>query len=172
MWTSALVSAIAGAALVSATPCPNLGPVLPVPKAPSRHHAVQEAVQNITAGLGKFTASFNTSALSIGVKSIHESCHILDYHFTPPQLSGIGTRKIDENTIYRVGSVSKLLTGLAIVQNDQIDLDASILEYIPELKNATSSDPLLAVAWEQVTIRALATHLSGLATDSKKTIFN
>jgi CubicO group peptidase (beta-lactamase class C family) len=144
-----------------------LGPVLPAPLKPSSHEAVQKAIEKLTAGLDAQTSKLAASGLSIGVKSIHEDKQLFSYHFTPNVTSGIGTSKIDENTIYRVGSISKMMPAITALQNANINFDDSILKYIPELRNATNDDALKAVAWEDITVGSLANHLSGLATDCK-----
>lgn len=160
-------TAVAFACASSAKSCPPLGPVLPAPKAPSKNAAMEKAVVGLRAGLDETTSAFNTSALSIGAKSLHEKDLLFSYHFTPPVLSGIGTEKVDRETIYRVGSVSKMMAALAALQNSDINMDASVLEYLPELRDATSPDAVYATPWEDITIRSLASHLSGLATECK-----
>lgn len=147
--------------------CPPLGPVLPAPQAPSKHEAVQAATKGIASALDEITGSLlNHSALSIGVKSIHEDKQLFKYHFTPPNVPELGTDKIDENTIYRVGSVSKMMPAIAALQSSAIDMDESVLKYIPELRNATGSG-VVATHWEDITVRSLANHLSGLSTDRR-----
>lgn len=104
------------------------------------------------------------------VKSIHEDESLFSYHFTPPFLSDIGTAVIDDKTIFRVGSLSKIFPALAALQSTSIHLDDSVLEYIPQLKNVAASDSGEAIPWEDVTVDSLMTHLSGLATDSKSSL--
>lgn len=169
------LSAIAVSLLIpssSAKACAPLGAVLPAPQAPSEHPLVQSAIEGLTAALEEIASGkLNTSAVSIGVKSIHEDSQLFGYHFTPPVNSGIGTEEVDENTIYRVGSVSKMMPALAVLQNENINLDDSVLVYLPELENATNSDAVNAIAWKDVTVRSLANHLGGLATDCKSLLF-
>lgn len=167
-----LAVALAACLLVpsaSCKACPPLGAVLPPPKAPSRSEAVKSAVQNLASGLDtQFTSKFKATGLSIGVKSIHEDEQLFSYHFTPPVLSGLGgSASIDENTIYRVGSLSKMFPALAALQSSSINMDDSVLKYIPELRNATGTDSTNTSPWEDITVGSLANHLSGLATDSK-----
>ena len=62
-------------------------------------------------------------------------------------------------TIYRVGSVSKLFTDIAIMQlveKGQLDLDAPITKYLPKF---TPKNP-----WpkEKITLRMMMAHRSGL----------
>lgn len=153
----------------TAKPCPPLGPVLPAPKTPSSSDAVKAAIQELTAELNAIASStLNSSGLSVAVKSIHEDGQLFSYHHTPPNFSGTGTNKIDENTIYRVGSVSKIMPVLISLQSDKIRMDDSVLEYIPELRTAVNENELLRIQWEGITVRSLATHLSGLPSESER----
>ncbi|KAL7893403.1 beta-lactamase/transpeptidase-like protein [Trichoderma sp. SZMC 28014] len=151
---------------VIASSCPPLGAVLPPPQVPSQNEAVKLASQKLKSTIdSSFSSKLNSSGISIMVKSIHEDRPLFSYHFTPPVLSDIGTASIDDNTIFRVGSLSKIFPALAALQSKSIHMDDSMLEYIPELKNAASASAE-AVPWEDVTIDSLMTHLSGLATDT------
>ncbi|MFO0937411.1 MAG: serine hydrolase [Gemmataceae bacterium] len=72
-----------------------------------------------------------------------------------------GKQKIpaNENTIYRVGSVSKLFTDVAIMQlveKNQLDLDAPVTQYLPDFK------PVVTEADKPITLRMLMSHRSGL----------
>ncbi len=61
-------------------------------------------------------------------------------------------------TIYRVGSVSKLFTDIGVMQlveQGQIDLDAPITTYLPDLRLRNPFD-------KQVTLRQLMSHRAGL----------
>lgn len=165
-----VLAATALASLAGANACPPLGAVLPPPHAPSEHKLVQRAIEKLSSVLEReFSSKLNMSGISIGVKSIHEDEQMFSYHFTPPVLSGIGTESIDENTIYRVGSISKMMPALVALQRSDIDVEASVLKYLPELRNGTGSNlnSVNTIHWEDITVRSLASHLSGLATDSK-----
>lgn len=62
-------------------------------------------------------------------------------------------------TVYRVGSVSKLFTDVAVMQlveEGKIDIDASVAKYIPEFK------PSYKEGEKQITLRMLMSHRSGL----------
>lgn len=149
--------------------CPPLGRVLPSPQSPSQSQTVKDAIDSLRLDLdGIFSSKFNTSGVSIGVKSIHETNLLLDYHYTPPKLSGIGVEEIDKYTIYRVGSVSKMMPALAVLQNSNINLKASVLEYLPDLKNRAELHSIHSIHWQDITIQSLAAHLSGLPTDSER----
>lgn len=65
-------------------------------------------------------------------------------------------------TVYRVGSVSKLFTDMAVMQlveEGKLDLDAPVTDYLPDFK------PVIPAAFEKpksITLRMLMSHRSGL----------
>jgi CubicO group peptidase (beta-lactamase class C family)/D-alanyl-D-alanine dipeptidase len=68
-----------------------------------------------------------------------------------------------DQTIYRVGSVSKLFTDIAIMQlveEGKIDLDAAVTNYLPDFKPATKPEQ------KPITLRMLMSHRSGLIRES------
>lgn len=79
-------------------------------------------------------------------------------------------RLADENTLYMVGSITKVYTGTAImqlVQQGKLDLDVPIQQYIPELK------PKYHTATEKpITLRSIMSHTSGLPVDTFQGMFN
>ncbi len=68
-----------------------------------------------------------------------------------------------DQTIYRVGSVSKLFTDVAIMQlveEGKIDLDAPVTNYLPDFKPAVKPEQ------KPITLRMLMSHRSGLIRES------
>ena len=66
--------------------------------------------------------------------------------------------RADPGTVYRVGSVSKLFTDLAVmrlVQEGELDLDAPVSRYLPDFR---PENPFGG----EITLRRLTSHLSGL----------
>ena len=66
-------------------------------------------------------------------------------------------------TVYRVGSVSKLFTDVAIMQlveEGKLDLDAPVAKYIPDFK------PVYKEGQKPITLRMLMAHRSGLIRES------
>lgn len=164
-FTKALVG-LALTGLAASQVCPPQGAVLPAPRKPSSSESVKKASGALRSALDKRFEAIQASGISVGVKSIHEDSPLFDYHFTPQVAEDIGTEKIDADTIYRVGSVSKLIPTLAVLQQKGVNLDASVLEYVPELQG-DSDDGISGTVWEDVTIRGLMSHMSGIATDSE-----
>ena len=69
---------------------------------------------------------------------------------------------LNDDTIYRIGSVSKLYTVYAILANAGMGvLDHPVTRYLPELAGNSGSDPLQRISWEDVTVGALASQLGG-----------
>lgn len=168
---STVFAALAASTLLisaEAKACPPLGAVLPPPQRPSKSEDVQKAFQKLNGGLDAFSSAFKASGFSVGVKSLHEDKQLYGYHHTPEVKTDFGTDKIDENTIYRVGSISKLVTALIAVQNTKINLEDSVLKYIPELEDKDQNDAIMDYSWEDITVGSLTNHLSGIANNSMK----
>lgn len=67
-------------------------------------------------------------------------------------------RPVDGDTVFRVGSTTKTVTGTAVmrlVDRGAVDLDARVRRYLPDLKTA---DPSVA---DRVTVRQLLDHSAG-----------
>ncbi|KAI1347347.1 beta-lactamase/transpeptidase-like protein [Xylaria sp. FL0043] len=150
--------------------CPPLGPVLPAPVNPSSHDAVQDAIGAITDRFQNLTAGFNTTGISIAVQSIHEKTPMLELHHTPPVRDNTSTTTVDSETIYRLGSISKVFAVLSVLTQGQIKLEDPITKYVPELLQLKSeavpaANDVTAVNWDQVTVGSLTAHMGGIGTD-------
>ncbi|KAI1387135.1 beta-lactamase/transpeptidase-like protein [Hypoxylon trugodes] len=149
--------------------CPPLGPVLPAPTNPTANQAVQSAVKNVTDVFQNITAELDSTGISIAVKSIHEDNPFLELHHTPATLNPNGTTVIDSQTVYRLGSISKIFAVLSLLQQINVNFDDPIVRYVPELlqlKGETDEvDDITTVRWDEVTLGALASHMSGIGAD-------
>lgn len=106
-----------------------------------------------------------------------ENTPFFDFHFSSPNqnVTAGGTRKVTKDSIYRIGSISKLFTVyLLLLQLGWTCWDDGVTRYLPELKRAaTSLDDNTAdrvidfVDWGQVSIGSLASQLSGIGRDCK-----
>jgi CubicO group peptidase (beta-lactamase class C family) len=152
--------------------CPPLGAVLPAPKAPGSNLHVQAAVVQLREALRNITASFNSSAVSFAVQSIHEAEPFLEYHYTPPEF-GNGVKAVDSNSVYRLASTSKLFPVLAVLKTEGMYLDDPITKYLPELrdlnKQSREQNELWTVDWDDITLGALSSHL-GTPSDRKSSL--
>ncbi|KAI1380639.1 beta-lactamase/transpeptidase-like protein [Hypoxylon crocopeplum] len=150
--------------------CPPLGPVLPAPTSPSSHPAVQSAVSALRETLGSLTASFNGTAVSVSVKSLHESTPMVDVHYTPPVLDPRGASQIDASTVYRIASVSKLFAVLATLKTCGVHMEDPVTKYLPRLRELKQQqngtiDRITTVDWDEVTLWNLASHMGGIGSD-------
>jgi hypothetical protein len=136
---------------------------------------VRAAIEGIIASLKAQTAGFNYSAVSVGVRSIYEDTPFLDFHHTPPDpASKRGAQEVDASTVYRLGSVSKLFTvlgALKLAEDGVLSMNDPVGWWIPELSgrdnDPESEDELDRIEWEDVTVEAVAAHLSGIGGDSR-----
>lgn len=160
--------------------CPPLGPVYELPRNLSVDASIRLAAQNLTSTLDKLlengnasTLGFapNTTSFSIGLFSAHETDYLFQYHFTASILNASSTTKVDENTVYRIGSISKLVTVLALLlQEHKVHFDDPVTKYIPELARYSEQndeddddyDDIATTKWSQITVGALASHLAGI----------
>lgn len=118
------------------------------------------------------------------MESIHEDtpgAPIFDYHHTAAAefISPDGVQEVNASTIYRIGSVSKIMPVYALQLYiarhtiGSISWDDPITKYIPELRAIAQKqkengfDPVSEVQWESITLRALASQLGGLSRDCK-----
>ncbi|WYZ39437.1 hypothetical protein EsH8_III_001351 [Colletotrichum jinshuiense] len=162
-----LLASASLAAVTAAAPwqCPPLGDVLPKAKNPSANPAVRAALDAFVASVEAEAATFNGSAISIGVKSAVEDEAMLDFHFTPRDKDPLGAQVVDKHTVYRLASVSKVFAVLAALQKDDvIGWEDPIVKFIPELRDAPKGT-LDYVDWEDVTVEAASAHIGGIPTD-------
>lgn len=97
-------------------------------------------------------------AISIALVDNQKLVHAAGFGVVDPHGSGGEKRAVDAQTVYRVGSVSKLFTDLAVMQQvaaGRIDLDADIQTYLPDFQPENPFD-------KKVTLRQLMSHRSGL----------
>ncbi|KAJ4201207.1 hypothetical protein NW767_006859 [Fusarium falciforme] len=149
--------------------CPPLGPVLPAPTSPSTSDAVKTAVKTLTEGLKALTGSFNNTAVSIGMVSLHEDEPILNLHHTPTNLDARGVKEVDTDTVYRIGSVSKAFTVLAALKLSGVRMDDAVTKYLPQLrklgKQQDEKNNITVVDWDRISLQALASHMGGIPAD-------
>ncbi|OCK85598.1 beta-lactamase/transpeptidase-like protein [Lepidopterella palustris CBS 459.81] len=168
---SALAYFTALAATQSNQNCPLLGPVFPAPSRPNSSIAVQ-SVQKIFPGLLAEALSAGildntTTSFSINIFSASNNQSLFTYHFAAPGLNGsLPSGSLNDNTIYRIGSLSKLFTVYTLLaENGNVDFNQPVTKYIPELAAASTKYQINNVQWSDVTIAALASHQAGIARD-------
>ncbi|KAF3352977.1 Brefeldin A resistance protein [Verticillium dahliae VDG1] len=145
--------------------CPPLGPVFPPARAPRSHPRMVAALEALSRDLLSRAAGWNNTALSVGVETAidprddGERGPMLEVHYSPPR-----ARDVDGETVYRVGSVSKVFAVLGaemLAARGDLHLDDKVGRWIGELKEGSEG----GVPWDEVTVGALATHMSGIGVD-------
>lgn len=154
--------------------CPLLGPVFPRPTRLSSSLAFQNATvalqDAIDAAIAAGTIQTSNSSFSIEMFSAHEADPLFEFHKTSPGLADSpGTKVVDSNSIYRIGSISKLFTVyLFLIEAGDVHFNEPVTKYIPELAavaDKAEQDPISYVDWNHVTIGDLASQLAGVGRD-------
>jgi CubicO group peptidase (beta-lactamase class C family) len=164
-----------------ATNCPLMGPIFPKPQNLSSSATIQAAIKDLTAvfaardadnSTGGFTNSYSVqvfSANDIG------STPLFQHYHTAQNLSSFnstGVTQVDADTVFRIGSLTKIFTIYTfLVEAGDIHFNSPITDYVPELAalvRNSSANAIKRVAWEDITIGELASHMAGIASDSKK----
>lgn len=103
--------------------------------------------------------AFDTSSFSVEVTS---SKHKLwSSHYTARNLSDRGVRTVNGDSLFRIASISKTFTTLALLQQyaaGNLSIEDTVDEYIHELKQPQNG----TLPWKDITLRSLASQLSGL----------
>lgn len=144
--------------------CPNLGPAFVhdfdlknTEAFKSAEAAFPEVLETLfTSG----ALSKNTSTFSINVFSTATNESVYSYHHTAPENNAtLSAGKVDDESIYRIGSVSKLFTAYAILAKAGIQvLDCPVTDYVPELLGG--SEPY-TIPWKKITVGALMSQQGG-----------
>jgi CubicO group peptidase (beta-lactamase class C family) len=118
----------------------------------------REAIALLRAAIEQEMEAKDLPALSIAVVDGDRIVWAEGFGFVDPK----STIRAKPETVYRVGSISKLFTDLALmklVERGEIDLEAPVTNYLPEFAPQNPFD-------RPVTLRALTSHHSGLVRES------
>ena len=158
-----------------------VGPKYPAPvNLTSNSSLVSSAWKNLTSIFDAYLIDGNTTAdsslatveditFSVGLFSLHDpAVQELQYHYTAPQIANAqnGTNKVDGDSIYRIASVSKLVTTLAgMISLTDEDWNRPLTEIIPGLRKEAGrgkQSPIDSVQWDKITPWALAAQSAGV----------
>ncbi|KAI4180599.1 MAG: hypothetical protein L6R41_007140 [Letrouitia leprolyta] len=163
-----------------------LGPTYPAPKdLASDDSQVSIAWKNVSSTIETYLNDNNTDltgsaglknlTFSLGMFSIHDAlaADSLQYHYTSAEVanSTAGATEVDGDSIYRVASVTKLVTAFAgMLELDDQDWNRPIVDFAPSLATFAQDKPgedipVNTVQWEKVTLAALGSHLAGIPRD-------
>jgi CubicO group peptidase (beta-lactamase class C family) len=160
------------------TDCSLLGPVYPLPASLATSPAIRNASSSFTkllqqairTGTTNYGAvdSINTT-VSIGVFSTQSTQLLAEYHHigTDPSVNTHLTGGVlNGSTVYRTGSVAKLLTVYTfLIKLGNKHWNDPITNWLPELASMTTHNVVNQVKWTEVTLGALAWQMSGIPRD-------
>ena len=162
--------------------CPLIGPDFPAPTNLSSRTTIQNALTNLTQIFSQAKGSSNTSygvpfdenvSFSIEIFSTHDSEPAFSQSFPSNALAIYqdGTKSLNSNTTYRIGSLTKLFTVYTfLIEAGDGNWNEPITKFVPELFGATKAlnateNPLDVVAWQDITIGDLASQLADIGRD-------
>lgn len=159
--------------------CPLLGPALykdfPLANSSAFQNATASFPSIIDALFDSSAVNSSTASFVIDVYSTHTNTSLYTYthQATAPALNESFPAQLNDETIFRVGSVSKLYTVYAILAHAQTlaVFDKPVTEFLPELAgNSAGNASTARIVWEDVTIGALASHQAGVGTFPVETL--
>ncbi|EPS28756.1 hypothetical protein PDE_03702 [Penicillium oxalicum 114-2] len=179
-WLSSIALAFLGStsALESHPSCPPLGPDYPPPSSLSTDPIFKVAVQEIISSLDQvaINGSLHDDSLSVQIFSGRDTNPLMYFASTSETINTtIGVSSVTEDTVFRVGSVSKLFTvTLLLIEEGLWAFSEPIAKYVPELREAAEKlqwdprnrrDTIDYVDWGAITIGELASHMAGIPRD-------
>jgi hypothetical protein len=164
---------------LAAPNCPLIGAEFPPPQRLAEHPTWKKAVDNLTAVFDYIDVSNITGvdrfSYSIQIFSTNPGPPILwERHRTAKDLPAntTGVTNVDRDTVYRLGSVSKVFTVLAfLAEVGDTEWNQPITKYVPELAklsgraSSADFDSVRETSWDDITIGALASQVSGIGRD-------
>lgn len=145
--------------------CRPEGPVVLRPVGLGESKTVTDAGSKLTSSLNKAVAgdikagwAVENTTFSLAVVSIDQEdpgVPLWEYHHLA-EANVNGTKSLNRDTQYLIGSVSKAFSDLALLKSG-LNLDDPVTKYLPELRNCSSP-----VNWQAITLRALGNHLAGV----------
>ncbi|KAI1634075.1 beta-lactamase/transpeptidase-like protein [Biscogniauxia mediterranea] len=155
---------------IAAPTCPLEGPVFPKPARLAENEVVKSAIATLTTVFANITGEAKNYSIAIEAFSANDPVPLFSVYHTAPKLAtqnSTGVRQVDSNTVFRLGSLTKIYTIYTFLINagDKI-WNEPITKYVPELQAlANRSDPVAYVSWDDITIGGLATQMTGIPRD-------
>ncbi|KAJ3561764.1 hypothetical protein NPX13_g8818 [Xylaria arbuscula] len=151
--------------------CPLKGPQFPAPTGLASeamfHKATGVIEQSIRANLTD--TPYNETTFSIGMFSTTDDELLYEFHHTDPavETSGLGANKADADSIYRIASITKILTVYQwLIEDGDRQFNKPISDFIPQLlEYQEHQDYYPGARWDEITVNDLAMFLAGIARD-------
>ncbi|CAK3956300.1 Hypothetical predicted protein [Lecanosticta acicola] len=158
-----IISCLATCAVSVLGKCYEPSPAFPVPSWTSNLAAklrptfdiIQERIQEIVS-----ESKYDNTSYSVEVTSSTETLWGSWHTARNQNETRPGTRHVDASSQYRIASITKVFTVLAILHQQKagnLSLEAPVSQYISALNS-----PDYELPWKDITLRALASQLSGI----------
>lgn len=146
--------------------CHYHSPAFPPPDYSGKAPEFQEAFRKIESAISDIAsqAKFNKSSYSIEVTSTHSTIWSSFHTATDKDAQRPGAEQVNGNSTYRIASITKVFTVLGILQQHaagNISLDDTIEKYVSGLRGHQAG----SIPWKDITLRSLASQLSGIPRD-------
>ncbi|EEP77695.1 predicted protein [Uncinocarpus reesii 1704] len=129
--------------------CALLGPAFPIPTRLSSsltfQHELESLSRKIAEGLASSKINGEESSFSLNVFTGEDGSPIWEYHHVASTFNGtLPDEGLDGNTVYRVASITKLLTIYTLLVEAGFEfLNEKVTKYIPELAAAPKSNEII-----------------------------
>ena len=159
--------AFAALASVASATCYEPSFAHPPPEYDREHPALKDAFTHLhdvlTIALGD--PKYNSTSVSVEVTSSKES--LWEFHHTARErnASRPDIPYVDGSALYRIASITKAFTVLGLLQQHaagNLSLDDPVDRYIGQLKEPQNG----TIPWKDITLRSLASQLSGIPRES------
>jgi hypothetical protein len=159
----------------SSAECVLAGPGFPSPSQLSKSPLLTETIAKFVNLLNDKQLGLqpNDTAWAVALFSSKENKTLYEHYYTPP--IDVGVSKVDRDSVFRIGSVSKIFTVWSfLMEIGDEHFNDPITKYIPELANLTYGNgvdngeiynDLDHIRWDEVTLGQLASHSAGLPRD-------
>ncbi|KAK4870333.1 hypothetical protein LT330_005387 [Penicillium expansum] len=124
--------------------------------------------QDITTALDVAFGKETRDSVAICGFSIHDSGEspLFDYYHTANGLSPNGTNSVGPDTVFRIGSISKLFTVYQLLLHGGHDLlNEPISRYLDDLPADNGYNTSPTVKWDEIEVGALAGQMGGILRD-------
>ncbi|KAI1354720.1 beta-lactamase/transpeptidase-like protein [Xylaria sp. FL0043] len=147
--------------------CRPPGPVVPKPRHIKDHAILAAATEQLTSALDTALAGdikpgwpVENTSFSIGLVTHDQeesSVPVWEFHhLSPANTNTNGTRHLRRDSQYLIESISKVISDYILLRSG-VDLDASIVDFLPELRGERS-----LIDWEGISLRLLAGQVGGI----------
>ncbi|KAI1118259.1 beta-lactamase/transpeptidase-like protein [Nemania sp. NC0429] len=151
--------------------CPLKGPQFPAPTDLGSEALFQNATSVIDAFIraNLAQAPYNETTFSIGMFSTTDDGLLYEFHHTDPAVatSRLGSNKVDADSIYRIASITKILTVYQwLIADGDRKFNDPISDFVPQLLHyETRQKDYPAPSWSEITVNDLAMYLTGIGRD-------